>query len=159
MPFGNWSNTLFPLIQESPTRPNITKEGVAGNRNIPIASTFGKGLRHTKWHGLEYLTPRNLVGWVPQHFTTGPSNGVLPVCSPKFCSEVWPIMLNCKWSLGSGKQQIVRPSKHRWPESPLQTRRMWKKGSKQHILIDENKIPNSLLVSEATSMTAWLWTL
>ena len=73
------------------------------------------------------------------------------MCSPKFGSEVWPNTTSYKGSLGLGKQQIVRASKHRWLESPLvQTRRIGgKKGSKRHILVDENGIPISLLVSAA----------
>ena len=45
----------------------------------------------------------------------------------------------------------MRASKHRCPESPLvQTQLIGeKKGSKRHILVDENGIPISLLVSAA----------
>ena len=73
------------------------------------------------------------------------------MCSPKFGSEVWPNTTNYKESLGLGKQQIVRASKHLWPESlVVQTRRIGKKkGSKRHVLVDENGIPISLLVSAA----------
>ena len=73
------------------------------------------------------------------------------MCSPKFGSEVWPNTTNYKESLGLGKQQIVRASKHLWPESlVVQTRQIGeKKGSKRHVLVDENGIPISLLVSAA----------
>jgi IS5 family transposase len=76
---------------------------------------------------------------------------VWPVCLRKFGSEVWPNTTNCKESPGLGKRQIVLASKHHWPESPLvQTRRIGKKkGSKRHVLVDENDIPISLLVSAA----------
>ena len=94
---------------------------------------------------------KNLAGWAPRHFTTSSSNGVLTVCSPKFGSEVWPNTTNYKESLGLGKQQIVRASKHLWPENlVVQTRRIGgKKGSKRHVLVDEKGIPISLLVSAA----------
>ena len=54
-------------------------------------------------------------------------------------------------SHGLGKQQIVRASKHLWPENlVVQTRRIGgKKGSKRHVLVDEKGIPISLLVSAA----------
>ena len=73
------------------------------------------------------------------------------MCLRKFGSEVWPNTTNCKESPGLGKRQIVLASKHHWPESPLvQTRRIGeKKGSKRHVLVDENDIPISLLVSAA----------
>ena len=72
------------------------------------------------------------------------------MCSPKFGSEVWPNTTNYKESLGLGKQQMVRASKHLWPESlVVQTRRIGKKGSKRHVLVDENGILISLLVSAA----------
>ena len=73
------------------------------------------------------------------------------MCLRKFGSEVWPNTTNCKESPGLGKRQIVLASKHRWPESPLvQTRQIGeKKGSKRHVLVDENGIPISLFVSAA----------
>jgi transposase len=73
------------------------------------------------------------------------------VCLPKFGSEVWPNTTNYKELLGLGKQQIVRASKHLWPENlVVQTRRIGKKkGSKRHVLVDEKGIPISLLVSAA----------
>ena len=47
---------------------------------------------------------------------------------PKFGSEVWPNTTNYKELLGLGKQQIVRASKHLWPENlAVQTRRIGKK--------------------------------
>ena len=73
------------------------------------------------------------------------------MCLPRFGSEVWPNTTNYKELLGLGKQQIVRASKHLWPENlAVQTRRIGgKKGSKRHVLVDEKGIPISLLVSAA----------
>ena len=76
---------------------------------------------------------------------------MLPVCLRKFGNEFWPNTTNFRGSLGLGKQQIVLALRHHWPESPLvQTRRIGeKKGSKRHVLVDENGVPISLLVSAA----------
>ena len=73
------------------------------------------------------------------------------MCLRKFGSEVWPNTTNGKESPGLGKRQIVLASKHHWPESLLvQPRRIGKKkGSKRHVLVDENGILISLLVSVA----------
>jgi hypothetical protein len=89
---------------------------------------------------------KTLAGLAPRHFTTSSSNGVLPVCSPKFGSEVWNTT-NYMGSLGLGKRQIVLASKQRWPESPtVQTRRIGKKRDKtRHILIEEIGVLISLL--------------
>ena len=105
---------------------DLPNEGVAGNRNIPIPPTFRQWFTSYELESFGMPCPvKNLVGWVPRHFTTSSSNRVLPVCSPKFGSAIWPNTMHYKGSLGLGKQQIVRASKHRWPESPLfQTRRI-----------------------------------
>ena len=73
------------------------------------------------------------------------------MCLRKFGSEAWPNTMNCKESLGLGKRQIAPASRHHWPGSPLvQTQRIGeKKGSKRHLLVDENGVPISLLVSAA----------
>jgi len=73
------------------------------------------------------------------------------VCLRKFGSEVWPNTTNGKESPGLGKRQIVLASKCHWPEGPLiETWRIGeKKGSERHVLVDENGIPISLLVSVA----------
>ena len=83
------------------------------------------------------------------------------MCSPKFGSKVWPNTTSYKGSLGLGKQQIVRASKHRWPESPLvQTRRIGEK-KVQNDIFSSTKMasPSRYSSAQPTSMTAWLWRL
>ena len=83
------------------------------------------------------------------------------MCSPKFGSEVWPNTTSYKGLLGLGKQQIVRASKHRWPESPLvQTRRIGEKKAQNDIFSSTKMAsPSRYSSAQPTSMTAWLWSL
>ena len=83
------------------------------------------------------------------------------MCSPKFGSKVWPNKTSYKGSLGLGKQQIVRASKHRWLESPLvQTRRIGEKKAQNDIFSSTKMAsPSRYSSAQPTSMTAWLWSL
>ncbi len=94
---------------------------------------------------------KNSKGFVLRWFTVNSSNGPGLACFRISTDAVWPNTMPLQGLPGIGKPLTARISKPRSRRNPsAQIRRIGEKnGSKRYVLVDENGVPLSLVVSGA----------